>query len=217
MTNALVCVFLISFLTLACQPKGRTEDVKAVPPPVNPRKPVVESRAILFGDSLATGMGASRPENNLAACLTKITGATSLVRAENGADTARTLQQVQKFRTDTAGLVFLSVGGNDVIRDLTGSSYPESESLRNFEAILSELEPRKTRVVYLMLNPPFSGASRLPLLAAKAQARNIIVVDGMDGLWNQRQYMADQIHPNDAGYKIICDRIKDTLKNLPAL
>ena len=55
------------------------------------------------------------------------------------------------------------------------------------------------------------AAERLLSLAALARLQGVLVIDGMAGLWTDPLMMADDFHPNDAGYKVMCDRILQEL------
>lgn len=178
----------------------------------NPQKPRPVARALIFGDNLAVGMGARRPESLIANCLARWTGVESLVKAAPGATTHEILKQIKDANGDSAAIVFLSAGTNDVLQDLYGTGYGEEESFRNFAAILDELKNRaNSRIIYLALNPPYARAGRLANLGRMAESAGLVVVDAMDGLWTQKEMMADGIHPSDAGYKLICNRLTEKL------
>jgi hypothetical protein len=67
-------------------------------------------------------------------------------------------------------------------------------------------------VVYLGLNPPFTGGERMPQISQLARSKGVIVVDGMNGFWGNTNLMSDKIHPNNLGYSILCDRVLTALK-----
>lgn len=197
-----------------CQKTSKDQEIKSPAKTGRPgeQKPAPVTRALVLGDSLAAGLGARSAELTPAGCLRQITGAAALVRAVPGATTHEILQQVKGATGDAAALVFLSAGGNDVLEDLLGSGFTEEESVRNFEAIAAELGARKTKVVYLLVNPPVEKAARLARLGRMAESAGFIVVDGMKGLWGDKEFMADRLHPNDKGYAKICERITEALK-----
>lgn len=202
-------VLLISVASgMGCMKTSKNQEIKASDGGTpGPQKPLPTRRALIVGDSLSAGFGATKSEITPAGCLTRQTGTTSLVRAAAGATTFEILQQIKDAANDPAALVFLSAGGNDVLEDVYGSGYSEEETLKNFAAIIAELKTRETRVVYLSLNPPVKSASRLPRLGRMAAEAGFVVVDGMKDFWGQKELMSDRIHPNDKGYQKICERV----------
>ena len=109
-------------------------------------------------------------------------------------------------------LVFVSSGGNDTLKDNDKpGSYPVQKTLSEMNEMFDKLIASGALVVYLGLNPGVVGAERLPEISKMAKAKGVIVVDGMNGLWENSSLMADRIHPNDAGYSIMCDRILNAL------
>jgi lysophospholipase L1-like esterase len=40
----------------------------------------------------------------------------------------------------------------------------------------------------------------------------VYVSDVLDGLFAHKEYMSDEVHPNDAGYAIIADRVFRAMK-----
>lgn len=181
--------------------------------PGSTTKPIgSEQGAILFGDSLAVGFGAKKESVKPASCLQALTGKTSAVKAVSGSTTYQILQQIKGQSLSPYSLIFISAGGNDVIADRYGNGYSEEESVARFQDIIVELKDVKVPVVYLALNPPYSGTARLGKLSKLATAAGWKVVDGMSGFWGQKEYMSDQIHPNDNGYHILCKRLTEELK-----
>ena len=61
--------------------------------------------------------------------------------------------------------------------------------------------------------PPLrSHSSRLPLIKSIAQDEGVLFVENtFEGLWQNTDLMADMVHPNDDGYAIVCDRLKEAV------
>ncbi len=101
-------------------------------------------------------------------------------------------------------------GGNDAIANLENpGSYPADKSARELKKLILQFQNVGSVVVYLALNPPYDAgaAQHLQGMTKVARENGAIIVNGMDGLWTDVTKMADQIHPNDDGYEIMCDRI----------
>lgn len=205
---------LIGFTLTACMKTSKNQEIKEPgnKPKPGPEKPVAKPHAIVFGDSFAASFGAKNESSTIAACLTQITKGQSVVKAASGATTHQILAQIKAERNGDATLVFLSAGSNDVMEDLLGAGFTEEETFKNFAAIIEELKSRKTKVVYLALSPPLAEASRLATMNRMAVTAGFQVVDAMRGLWDEREYMADRIYPNDRGYQKICERLIGSIK-----
>lgn len=207
-------VLILGFTLTACMKTSKNQEIKdpGTTQKPNPEKPKPKPFAILFGDSLAAGFGVKSENSTLASCLTKLTKGKSVVKAQAGSTTHEILAQIKANPNDDATLIFLTAGAADVMEDLYGAGFTEEESVKNFEAITAELKTRKAKVVYLSLNPPLSKATRLARLGRMAETAGFKVVDGMKGLWGDKEFMADKIHPNDKGFQKICERLTAALK-----
>lgn len=216
--------FLLSFvaiLIVGCSPAGPRDvagpnggaclaamGMNCLPtPPLRNTKPGAGPIAVL-GDSLANGYGADDPANKPVGCLEKAFGQAPFDISIPGLTTERALKGVQTVLRMGARLVFVSSGGNDAISESRRpGSYPEESTLSQAEDLFDRLLNSGAMVVYLALYPPMAGGERLPKVAAMARSKGVIVVDGMAGFWDDPSKMADQIHPNDYGYSIMCQRI----------
>lgn len=161
----------------------------------------------LAGDSLAFGYGAEdwsfTPESCLGDYFKTSTKNYSIVAATSSSLEKR----LPRILQDKPKLVFISSGGNDVITNHFGS-YPVQKTLDEMERVFDALIAEGSLVVYLGLNPPYAGTERLPMISVMAAAKGVIVVDGMNGFWGTSQWLtADGIHPNDAGYQLLCTRL----------
>lgn len=181
--------------------------------------PVVNShpgpgKIIVIGDSIAYGTGAMDSVNTPTGCLQSQFPNLSVSNlAVPGATTKDTLKKLPVLLKNSPTLVFISTGGNDVLRNFyLPGSYPAQNSLQEFENIVSEFQKAGALVAYLKINPPFdvSTEKRLVPMADQAQASGAVIVDGMDGLWGTDK-MFDLLHPNDNGYEIVCQRILEAV------
>lgn len=178
------------------------------PPFIRNAKPGSGMVAVI-GDSLANGTGATDENVKPTGCLANATGNPVKDLAEDGLTSAETIKQAEIAVNLQSKLVFVSAGGNDAIREYVKTgSYPVQQTLDDMTKVFDYLLESGALVVYLGLNPPTKGADRLPLISQLARDKGVIVVDGMAGLWEDQQKMHDGFHPNDAGYAIMCDRIK---------
>ncbi len=185
--------------------------------PSNPN--IVNSRPgagdiFVIGDSLAYGTGASDLANSPSGCLAIEFSPSSVSNlATPGFTSKQVLNQVQFFLNPPPKLVFLSTGGNDALADYSNpGSYPSLNSLTELKSVIEQFQKVGALVAYLKINPPFDPTSsqRLVEMAQAADQMGAIIIDGMEGLWNTDK-MSDQFHPNDEGYKIMCEKMKTAI------
>jgi lysophospholipase L1-like esterase len=165
----------------------------------------------VMGDSLAYGTGSSvdslfTPSLCLAA---EFTGATVSNYAIPGFKTNELVNNVPYYLGQPPKLAFISTGGNDALSEYyQPGSYPADKSVRELKRIILQFQTAGAVVVYLAINPPYdpTAAKRLQDMGKVARENGAIVVDGMAGLWNTAK-MSDDLHPNDDGYEVMCDRI----------
>ena len=197
-----------------------TNEVQSAGDPINCRCEPTEATRVrnakpglgtisIIGDSLARGRGTDESSPYVPAqCLKNAFNATINPLAINGLTSEGTLSEVNAAIAAGSRLVFVSSGGNDAIRDtVQPGSYPVSKSLREMEVVFDRLLDSGAVVVYLGLRPPFSGSERLSKIWDLATKKGVIVIDGMKDLWDDPTKMADSVHPNEAGYTKMCERI----------
>ncbi len=210
MTVRLLLVLL--FVSVSCAKKSANPPGD---PPIRHSKPGL-GNIVILGDSLARGAGATDPLNTPSSCLKQAFGVTPINVARDGLDSSGIINDpdVRVALRQNPKLIFISLGGNDAIRDhFNKGSFPASETYKNMEEIFTGLLRNNALVVYLALNPPYPGSERLPRITAIARGKGVLTIDALNGLWGDGGKMADEFHPNDDGYRIVCDRILAALKN----
>lgn len=165
----------------------------------------------VIGDSLANGAGATNDLVKPAGCLQEnFSGALVSNYGINGLMTDQLVSNVQFYLDNPPKLVFISTGGNDAFLNYANpGAYPADKSARELKRIILQFQKVGSAVAYLALNPPFdaTAAAHLQGMTKVARENGAIIVNGMDGLWTDSNKMADEFHPNDEGYEIMCDRI----------
>lgn len=168
---------------------------------------------VITGDSLAAGYKATDPSVKPEGCLSQLPNTGVFNYAVKGKTSEEILIYNSKVLSHKPSLVFVSSGGNDaIINTYKPGSYPKEKSYSEMDAMLGELIHSGALVVYLGLDPNIRGSERMPEIAKIAKQKGARVVDGMKGLWGKRKYMADAVHPNNEGYKIMCERILEAVK-----
>lgn len=181
-------------------------------PPIKNAHPGVGSITVM-GDSLAAGYGATDRAVVPAGCLAQLQNTEIKNVATPGFTTDQISQTIYDVWSVNPKLVFVSSGGNDtMIDDKYPGQYPKEKTLKEMNDLFDKLFMDKRVVAYLALAPPTPYATRLPEIANLAISKGVIIVDGMNGLWTDPAMMSDRIHPNNAGYSVMCNRILTAIK-----
>jgi acyl-CoA thioesterase-1 len=164
-----------------------------------------EGPIVAFGDSLVYGTGSSgggfvrlleqrigRPIENLG------------VPGDTSADGIERLDQVLALQPS---VVILLLGGNDFLRQV-----PQATTFANLAIIIERLQADGVAVLLAGVR---GGLIRDNFAAGFEQLADqygtAYVHDVLDDTLGVEGYMADQVHPNDAGYRVIADRIHPVL------
>jgi acyl-CoA thioesterase I len=173
-------------------------------------KPTAGTNIIAFGDSLVAGHG-STPGNDFVSLLSRRV-AVPIINAGHGGDTtAAALGRVDgDVLARNPRIVIVLLGGNDFLRRV-----PKEQTFANLATIVERIRARGAAVVLVAVNV---GLWRDPYgdeyekLARRTSAG--LVPDILDDILGDQQLMADSIHPNDLGYRIVADRVEPVLREL---
>ena len=107
-------------------------------------------------------------------------------------------------------IVIVVLGGNDLLRRV-----PHEETFANLDAIVGRIRGRGAAVILVGLSVGvFTDAygKRFESLARRTSSG--LVPDVLAGILGHPDLMADHIHPNDRGYRMMADRIEPALRDL---
>lgn len=161
------------------------------------------SAVLAVGDSLTFGTGAPA-DAAYPVRLAALTG-WNIVNAGVPADTsAQARERLPKLLAEHAPkLVLLSIGGNDLLRQL-----PEADTRMNIAAMLEEIRASGAQAVLIAVPRPAVMAALLrslddhPLYAELAEAhRAPLFASGWAKVLSDPALKADHIHANAAGYE----------------
>jgi len=159
---------------------------------------------IAFGDSLTKGTG-STPGHDFVSRLSAATGREIQNQGENEDTTAGALVRLDNILQEKPSLVIVFLGGNDVLQGVSSD-----QTLMNISQIVSLIRASGAKVLLLGLGPigPESAhiSSGLERIAKENSARYI--PDVLSGIEGNPSFMSDEVHPNDAGYAIIAERVR---------
>lgn len=163
---------------------------------------------VAFGDSLVHGTGSSgggfvrmlaerldRPIENLG------------VPGDTTADGLERLDAVLALRP---AVVILLLGGNDFLRQV-----PREQTFANLDRIIQRLQDDGAAVLLVGVRGGLVRDGFAAHFEALAERRGTAYVhDVLDDTLGVPGYMADQVHPNDAGYRVIADRVYPVLSEM---
>ena len=175
-----------------------------------PRTHETGGLVIAFGDSLIEGDGAS-PGQDLPSLLSAHIGI-PIVNAGIGGDTTATA--LARLDRDVLGkkprLVIILLGGNDALRRV-----PEEETRANLRAIIAGIQGVGAKVLLLGIRGGILHDKYETMFDALArEMKSVYVSDMFRGIFGHPKLMTDPIHPNDAGYAMIADRIEPILREM---
>lgn len=169
--------------------------------------PPKNTKVLALGGSLTVGTGASDKEYGFIPVLSKRLN-TSIINKGVSGDT--TVDALARLDTDVLsedpGIVIIFLGANDQTKKI-----PNEETLANLETIITRCESHGATVLLLGYTARFDGL--LNDLANKIGA--IYVPSVLEGIIEDPALMSsDGIHPNDAGYLKIADKVAPMLDGL---
>ncbi|MCC2630222.1 MAG: arylesterase [Candidatus Paceibacter sp.] len=164
---------------------------------------------VAFGDSLVSGIGATEG-NDLVSILSRKIRKPIINKGVSGNTSAQGLARIDEVVALQPDLVFVLLGGNDALQRIS-----RQETFSNLDTIISTLQKNGAMVVLLgiqggPLGDPFK--SEFKTLANRYKL--IYVPNVLEGLFGHSDLMYDAVHPNDAGYRKMADRVYEAVKSL---
>lgn len=178
----------------------RTPQVKNVPMSLS-------GPILFFGDSLVQGTGSTKG-NDLPMQLSRALGEPVLNFGVPGDTTRKSLERLESALAEQPRLVLILLGGNDFIQRV-----PRDETFSNLKLLITTFQSSGAAVVLFGVRSSIMGGGaddRFERLAGETQS--LYVEDVLQDIFGNPSLMSDAIHPNDAGYQKIVDRIVPLLK-----
>ncbi|MBM3836180.1 MAG: arylesterase [Verrucomicrobia bacterium] len=164
---------------------------------------------VAFGDSLTSGAGAS-PEHDYPTLLGAQLGIKIINCGLPGNTSQDGLDRIEEILRLNPKVVLLCLGGNDGLRGL-----PAEQMFRNLGTIIDRFHEAGAFVVLVgvrsgsVFDKNDSGFNKLG-----KQKQVLYVPNILQGVLGDPRLMADYIHPNDAGNKVIAYRLGVALRPL---
>lgn len=163
---------------------------------------------VAFGDSLTQGFGAAAGADYPSQLSSRI-GIPIQNLGVSGETSANGLERMPAVEALNPRVVLLCFGGNDVLQNL-----PRARMISNVGEMIDRLQARGSFVVLIGVR----GASLVGDRNSSAfrdlarEKRALFVPDILDEVFNSPAHMSDYVHPNEAGYGRIAERIEKSLR-----
>ncbi|MCF7843401.1 arylesterase [Candidatus Gracilibacteria bacterium] len=162
---------------------------------------------VMFGDSLIYGVG-STSGNDMATLISNEIGEPVINMGVPGETSAQGLLRINDVIEKNPKVVFILFGGNDFLHKI-----PLANTFKNIDNMVVEIQKSGAVVILLgiqggVLTDPYD--TEFEKIVKKRGTLHVTNVLG--GLIGNREFMSDAVHPNDAGYRKIVDRILPVLR-----
>lgn len=173
-------------------------------------KEIQPTTIVAFGDSLVYGTG-STEGNDFVTLLSEKIGIPISNMGTPGNTTADGVRRVDEVLAVTPGAVIILLGGNDALQNV-----PSTETFNNLRILIEKFESGGAKVLLLgirgrgIVTDPYKD-----LFEQLAKEKDVALVPNvLAGLFGDTRYMADAVHPNDAGYAKIADKVLPYLEEV---
>lgn len=172
------------------------------------------SKVVALGDSLTFGYGADKGQD-YPSILSQLTSWQIDNMGVNGDTSAGVLTRLETVIKAKPKLVLFGIGGNDVLRKVA-----PSETKANIKNAINQLIAQKIPVVliaepYLSASALFGKASDNPIYGEIADELNVPLLEkAWSKILSDEKLKSDQIHANNAGYKVFAENLYEFLKEI---
>lgn len=165
---------------------------------------------ICFGDSITEGEG-STERNDYPTLLSLKLNMPVINRGVGGDTTRDALKRIGKDVLEhNPRLVIVEFSGNDFLQHI-----PKQETFDNLDRIVTIIQKRGAMVALAEVRVGYFTDEYLSGFRQIAKKRRALLIpDVMKGIFFNPMLKYDKIHPNDAGYHLIADRIYKEIKPL---
>jgi lysophospholipase L1-like esterase len=169
--------------------------------------PPKNERIVAFGDSLVQGYGATEGHDFVSILGTKL-GREIVNLGRSGDTTMDGVLRMDEVVEEAPGTVVLLLGGNDYLRRME-----ESVSRENLSMLIRTFQEEGAVVVLLGVRGGIILDGREEMYDDLSKEYGTVYIDDvLRGVFNKPEYMFDGIHPNDAGYALIADRLYEVFR-----
>ncbi len=172
--------------------------------------PTSGENIIFLGDSLVEGIGSSK-DNDMVSVLSKRLNIDIINAGVKGDTTAKALDRLQADVLDkNPKVVLILLGGNDALRKI-----PIENTRKNLENIILQIKKTGATVILIGVKGSLLGNVYDDMFSELASELQVNYIDNIyKGFFFDSRYKYDSIHPNDAGYLKMVDRIEPVLRQV---
>lgn len=164
---------------------------------------------VAFGDSLVYGYG-STSGHDFVSLLSARIGQPIVNLGHSGDTTAAGLARIDDVLAQNPRLVIVLLGGNDFLRRV-----PIGTTFANLGRIVETIQAQGAAVLLLGVRGGLLYDSYDDDFEDFARKHAVgFVPNVLDGLLGDRSLMSDEIHPNDAGYVKLADKVEPVLRKM---
>lgn len=164
---------------------------------------------LAFGDSLIQGVGATK-DNDFISLISKEIGKPILNQGKSGDTTKSAISRIESAINTNPDIVIVLLGGNDYLRKI-----PQEETFANLKIIVDKFQANKSVVILLGVRGGLLKDNYHDKFAKFAKSEGVIFIpDVLDNILGDSKLMSDAIHPNDAGYEKIAEKVLPEVKKL---
>ncbi|MCW1888460.1 MAG: GDSL-type esterase/lipase family protein [Candidatus Moranbacteria bacterium] len=171
-----------------------------------PIKPLKDLTIVAVGDSLVEGYGATEKQDFISLVSLKL-GVPILNYGISGNTSNDVLARLESVTEEKPDITILLVGGNDALRKVS-----KEQTFSNITTIINRLQTKGSMVALIGIQGGLIGNDYQKEFDRIAkETRSLYIPDILDGLIGNPKYMSDAIHPNNAGYAIIAEKVYQEL------
>lgn len=164
---------------------------------------------IAFGDSLVQGVG-STEGNDFVSVLSRKLGIPIRNEGVSGDTTRDARLRLDKAIGEDPEVVLVLLGGNDYLQRI-----PKEETFNNLGVITDEIQRRGGVVMILGIRGGVLTDSYEKDFEKFTRTHGAAYVSNvLENLIGHPKYMDDSVHPNDAGYMMIAERVAPILSKV---
>lgn len=163
---------------------------------------------VAFGDSLTEGVGAS-DAGNYPSQLSQITGLNVVNAGISGETTDRGLARFEDvLEQHSPELVILLEGGNDILRN-----HNQIQTKQNLAEMIAIANRRNVQVLLIGVPDKNLFSAVADFYDELAEEHKLAYMRGeLSDLLKTSKYKSDQIHLNAQGYRVLAEKIAETLQ-----
>lgn len=164
---------------------------------------------VAFGDSLVEGVGSTK-ENDFVSKLSRKINYPIINFGKSGDTTKDALLRLDDIFKSDPKIVLLLLGGNDYLRKTS-----KEETFSNLGLMIESIQESGSAVILLGVRGGIlKDEYKDDFKELSEKYGTAYVPNVLDGIFGHPDLMSDTIHPNDAGYEIIAEKIYPVLNEL---